>query len=730
MPMSPDELKATLQAEKADALAAQSASKLSSEREAAMDYYLGDMSRDLPTIEGRSSAVSMDVADTIEGLMPSLMEVFCGGDEVVRFEPVGPEDEEAAEQETDYVNHVFMQQNPGFLVLYSFIKDALLSKVGVAKVYWDEEESEERETYLDQGEDVFALISADPEVEIVEHSERQEAAGAPDGGESVPVTYHDITVATRKTYSCAKVEPVPPEEFGIARRAKSIKDADYCFHEVVRSESDLIEAGFDAGQVRTLETYGETAKTSEESSRDTVDESGGAATAKRALRQIRVTEHYIRMDYEGNDKARLYRVTTGGEQGSILRRDGKEDVVEEDFIPFAAMTPVIVTHRFFGRSIADLVMDIQKIKTALLRAQLDNAYLANNPRIEVPEPACSDVTLDDLLVSRPGGIVRTKQPGMLQVIQHPDIGANVFPLMEYLDTTRETRTGVTRTGQGIDADALQNQTATASNNLFNAAQARMRLIARIFAETGVKDLFSLLHAVIRKNGKQAQTVRLQNKWVQVDPRNWKTRNDMTINVGIGTGGKTERLGQLTVLGNWQKELVLGGKSNLVRDENLFNTAKEITKVLELKNVEMFFTDPNSPEGQQAAANAPPDPEMMKLQAESQMKTQEMQQNAQLKTLEMQQKAEIEKLQAEADIATQREKIGAELQMMREKHQLEMVKLQAEIERDREKHTMAMEQNAVKVQVAREGHAQKSEFAAQSHEQSMAERKEAAKEGAE
>src|SRR5216683_7224232 len=147
--MSPADLRALLAAEKADALSAMSATKLSEERAAALDYYLGDMSRDMPAPDGRSKAVSTDAADTVEGLMPALMEIFSAGDEVVRFEPVGPEDVSAAEQETDYVNHVFMQQNAGFLVLYSFIKDALVSKVGVVKVWWEEREEEQRETYYD-----------------------------------------------------------------------------------------------------------------------------------------------------------------------------------------------------------------------------------------------------------------------------------------------------------------------------------------------------------------------------------------------------------------------------------------------------------------------------------------------------------------------------------------------------------------------------------------------------
>jgi hypothetical protein len=172
------EIKALLAAEKADALSAMAASKLSSERADALDYYLGHMARDMPVADGRSRAVSTDVADTIEGLMPQLMDVFCGDEEVVRFNPIGPEDAGAAEQETDYLNHVFMQKNPGFLILYSFIKDALLSKVGVVKTWWEETESEDRETYLDLTDEQFAIIVSDPAVEMIEHNTKDVIANA------------------------------------------------------------------------------------------------------------------------------------------------------------------------------------------------------------------------------------------------------------------------------------------------------------------------------------------------------------------------------------------------------------------------------------------------------------------------------------------------------------------------------------------------------------------------
>lgn len=711
--LSTTELKALLASEKADALAAASASKLSEERSKALDYYNGDMSREMPTLEGRSSAVSTDVADTIEGLMPSLMEIFAGGDEVVRFEPVGPEDERAAEQETDYVNHVFMQQNPGFMVLYTFIKDALLSKVGIVKVWWDEYEEEDRQTFYDQTDDAFALLVSDPDVDVVEHSEREELqviqAPGPDGEMSqqqVPVKLHDVTIVTKKKHECARVEAVPPEEFGISRHAKSVKDAGYCFHEVIRREADLVDDGFDAKQLREVGSY-TFGSGQEEQARDTVDESSqsdGDDGLNKANRLIRITEHYIRMDYLGDGKPRLYRVTTGGEQGIVLRRNGKPDIVEYDCMPFAAMTPIIVTHRFFGKSVADLVMDIQRIKTALYRALLDNAYLANNPRTEVPQSHANEQTLDDLLVSRPGGIVRTSQPGGLTVIATPPIGNHVLPLIEYVDATREWRTGVTRQGQGIDANALQNQSATAVNQAYTAAQARMKLIARIFAETGVRDMFSLLHTTIRKYGKKQATVRLRNAWTTIDPREWKSRYDMTINVGLGTGGKQEQLSGMMALIGLQKEALANGLTNLVSVKNLYQSAKEVVRLIGKPSVEQFFTDPET----QPQPQPQPDPKLMAIQAKAQ--TDE-------RALGM--KAEIEKLQAQADIETQRQKTQAEIAQNERKadlesrlmvmtHELEREKIALEMERDRQKHALELAKLQAGLVAGEEAHRQRME----------------------
>lgn len=687
-------LRAMLAAQYANALSAVDASKLSGARSQAMSYYLGDVSRDLPSEDGRSSAVSMDVADTVEGLMPQLMEVFAGDDEVVRFEPVGPEDVEAAQQETDYVNHVFMHKNPGFMVLYSIIKDALLEKVGIVKVFWEEKERTERETYKDKTDDEYALIASAPDIEIVEHDEK-------DDPYQPGAKLHDVIVETAKDYSCARVMPVPPEEFGISRDARSMDDANYCYHKVVRSVADLIHDGYDAEQVRNLPTYRGLTNT-EEITRDTVNENELVVgdLYNDAGRLVEITEHYIRLDYENSGKPELYRVVTGGGSlpgggGEILEYEGKPDVAPYDAMPFAAVTPVPVTHRFFGRSLADLVIDIQKIKTALLRGALDNIYLRNDPRVEVPESAIGASTIDDLLVSRRGGIIRTKVGGQLQWNVAPDIATPIYPVLEYYDSVREWRTGVTKAGQGIDANALQNQSATAVNQVYSAAQAKVKLIARIFAETGIRDLFSLLHATIKKHADKASVVRLRNQWVTVDPRNWKTRDDLTVHVGLGDGSKMQRLAQMMQVANLQKEAVAAGMTSLVTPDNLYAMAKEITKLLGAPNTDTFFTNPKNAPPQQPQ----PNPEMIKAQAQLQQTQAQMQ----LQAAKVQADTQHQQVKMQADAALEQQKFEhqkqlalMEMAMKREQHAQAMTHAQ-------QKHELDLHQTMVKAAAAQQTH---------------------------
>lgn len=477
-----------------------------------------------------------------------------------------------------------------------------------------------------------------------------------------PVT-HDVTIITVRKHAKAKVMGVPPEEFGIERGARNIRDCNYCFHEPPQTVGGLIDQGFDEDQVKGIASSTNNIGT-EDQARDSVDEQATTADSlNERARRIRVTEHYIRMDMDGKGKACIYRVTTAGDGGEILNREGKPDIERVDEYPFAATTPVPITHRFFGRSIADLVMQTQREKTALKRGALDNMYLHNNPRPEIAESHAGPNTIDDLLVSRHGAPIRTKTPGGLNWQVWPDITGSIYPLLQYLDADLEAKTGVSKQTQGIDANALQNQSATAVAQVFSASQMRMKLIARIVAE-GVKDMFSLLHGTIRRHGQKAQTVRLRNTWVEVDPRQWKTRNDMTIHVGLGTGGKAQQFAQIMALANFQKELLLGGKANLVDDQALYNTGAELVKIMGHKNPDKFLNDPSAKDPQTGQPLHPPvpTPEDPKVTA--------LKLKAQLDEKALQGKAEIEKLQAEADIATQNQKTQAEIALAKQKANLE------------------------------------------------------------
>lgn len=658
--LAEDELMMLLSSEKADAIATMDASELSSDRENAMDYYLGDMSKDMPSQDGQSQAVSTDVADTVLGMMPTLMDIFCSSEDVVRFNAVGPEDEQAAEQESDYVNHVFMNQNPGFVVLYEFIFDALLQKLGAVKIWWEDRTEEEKETYLGLSEDQFAQIAFDVlgsngTLEVIEHDMEQ---GPVDPMTGQPAPLHNVTLLRTRSYAQAKVLACAPEEVGWSRNTRTIKDCTYFFHSPPnQTEASLIAQGYDEEQIKELPTYN-FASNSEEIARDSIGEENFATgSANRSARPIQVTEHYVKMDYERNGKPCLYKVTTAGEKNQVLKKDGKPDVEEFDVIPFAVLTPILQPHRLCGRSVADLVMDIQRINTSLIRGVLDNSYMVGNPRHEVAESGAGPNTLDDLLTVRRNGIVRVRTSGTVQPLATQAIVGDLLPVMTYMDQVREMRSGVTRTGQGVDANALQNQSATAVNQVFTVAQAKMKLIARVFAETGIRDMFWLLHATIRKHGQKAETVRLRNQWVSVDPRNWKTRNDMTIDVGLGTGGKAEQFAQTMALANVQKELASAGKTNIVDDQKLYNTATKLTKLLGHKSPDQFFNDPSAtnPDGSLRYPPAPPPPDP-KLQIEQMKQQGQLAVNAQ-KAQQDERKAQLdavhEQIQAQADIEVAR-----------------------------------------------------------------------------
>ncbi|OWJ67439.1 portal protein [Inquilinus limosus] len=646
-------------------------------RERALRYYRGDPRGD--EVDGRSQVVSRDVAEAVDGMLPDLLEIFVSGDQLVRFDPMGPEDEEGAEQATDYVNWIFSQDNPGFEILYTWFKDALLNKNGVVKVWWRDEKHTKDERYCGLTDDELALLETDPATEIVEKkpSQMSEAASA-----EMQAPLYDVQ--TRVTVPGGKIciECVPPEEFLIWSRSKGFADTPFIGQRLQKRKSDLIEEGFDREIVEGLpsddqgdDLHGEKL----ERFKDLTQIPMNSPTLDESMRMVWAEEVFIRVDRDGDGIAELRKITKVND--TIL------DDTKVDDHWFAGLSPNPMPHTWEGRSIADETMDIQDIKTAVTRGSLDSLYLSNNPRQLVRN---GKVNLDDVLNSRPGGVIRVADnAGPLadayQAQVTPFVGQSSFPMIEYLDQVIERRTGLIRQAQGMDPDVI-NKTATAARIMNSAGQRRLKMIARIFAETGVKRAFELIYAAVKKYQQRPKVIRLRNKWVPMDPRGWADKMDLKVSVGLGTGDRQEQLAAIlqSVVPAQQATVQLQGgvQGPMVKMDHLYNTARKLVEFGGLKSPELYFGDPSDPANQPPPSPPPPDPKMLEAQGKLQLEQQKAQTQIQLQMQQGAAEIEMRRQLAEQELALKREELAARRQMEREKaaqdYELRRMEMDAEI----------------------------------------------------
>ncbi|MEQ9111213.1 MAG: hypothetical protein RIF37_00550 [Rhodospirillaceae bacterium] len=646
-------------------------SDISNERATALKYYLGEPFGD--EREGRSKVVSRDVADTVEWILPSLLRVFAAGDDVVRFEPVGQEDEAFAAQATDYINHVFNKDNNGFLILYTWFKDALIQKNGIVKFWWEVTTRAEIETYTGLTELELVQLVADDAIEVLAYS-------------TVSDNTHAVKLKRQAKVGRVRIEPVPPEEFLIARRARSLDDASFVGHRVYKTRSELIAAGYPKRVVENLPTYHAVDDTEEALARWGDEDSGTVGSLDPMMQTIEIVEAYLKVDEDGDGIAELMKVTVagaGGEGGQLLDKEPVDD------IPFAALCPVPMPHKFFGLSVADLVMDLQRIKSVLWRQMLDNLYLTNNPQREVVMSKLEKGGLDDLLNSKVGGIIRAKQEGAVRELSVPHAAAASFPMMEYVDRVRQYRTGVAPATTGLDAGALENQTATAVNQMTSAANQRIELIARIFAETGVKDLFRGLLRLVARHQDKPRMVRLRNQWVPMMPGLWNAEGiDATVEVGLGHGNRDQQMAAIMQILGLQKEALGAGGLGLVTPKHIYNALGKLVQWTGLKSIAPYFSDPDE-ESTQARQHQQADAEAiatqqkaaanLQVKRETAMAEVALERHKQLARLDIERGVALVKAQAEAKL--QKDRLIAEMK-------LKEMELQAEIalEKMKLKHT--------------------------------------------
>jgi hypothetical protein len=640
-------------------------------------------------VEGKSQIVTGEVAEAIDGALPSLVRIFTGSDNIVVFEPQGPKDEASAKQATDYCNWVFNRDNEGVSILHDWFKDALLQKNGILKAYWEDKEDITKERYFDLSNDELAMLMSDESMEIVEQDTTEFPIFDPMGqpvidpmGMPVMGATHNVVVQQKKKSGKVTIENVPPEEFLISKKARTIADSPFVAHRQMLTRSTLIAMGFNKKQIEGLQMGDALAYTPERVARFSAGEQPyQVQTDDPSMQEIEVFECYVKTDIDGKGIASLVQVFYASNE--ILEdAKGKEMIEEVDYVPFHSICPIPIPHKFFGNSLADRTVDLQLIKTTITRQMLDNLYLTNNARVVAVE---GQANLDDLLTSTAGGVIRVKSPNAVSQLVVQNVASQAFPMLQYLDTIQSKRTGVSDASQGLDPSVLQNVTAAAVASMQQAGAGKIELMARIFAETGVKSLFKGILHLLCKYQDKARLVRMRGEFVEFDPRTWANQYDVSINVGLGAGNRQEQMAMLSMVLAKQEQLIgqYGPANPYVSPAQYRGTLGRMVEIAGFKDSAEFYK-PITPEQDQMLSNPPPQqqqmpPEIQALMAKTQAEIQANQAKAQA-DLQMQQQ------QMQIDMEMAQQKAALEMQLMREK---EMAKLQ--LEREKQQAYFALKQ---------------------------------------
>ena len=623
------------------------------ERQRALEYYLREPYGN--EVEGRSQIVTGEVAEAVDGALPQIMKVFTQSNNSVVFEPVNEGDAEMAEQATAYVNHIFNKDNHGFEIMNSWFKDALLQKVGVVKAYWNDKKDVTKEKYQNLTEDELAMIMQDEEVEIVSQDTVEEIIeqdpqpmvdpmtgqpvidemGMPMMMEVPPIinVYYNVKCKRTIDSSKVKIENIAPEEFLIDKRATTIEDAAFVAQRSLVPRSDLIAMGYDKDIVNELSVGDTLDFTPERIARYGSGEEPFTTndTNDQSMELVEYYECYVKTDLDEDGIAELHRVCYA---------DNKVLMHEEcDYVPFHSVCPIPIPHKFFGQSLADRAIDLQLVKSTITRQMLDNLYLTNNYRVGAVE---GQVNLDDLLTSTAGGVIRIKNPNALVPMTVQSSAGQSFPMLEYLDSVQAKRTGVSEASQGLDANILQNVTATAVAAMSSASGGKLELIARIFAETGVSSLMKGILQLVCKYQDKERIIKINNKYVPMNPREWSTQYNLTVNVGLGTGSKSEQLAVMQMILDKQEQMLTqyGLGNPLVSIKQYRDTLAKFVNMAGFKDESGFLKNLTQEESDQLAqqqAEQPqtdPNTEAAKILAQVEKEKAEMQMQAKMAQLEM------------------------------------------------------------------------------------------------
>ena len=595
---------------------------LSPSRAQATAYYRGDPFGNEE--EGNSRVVATEVRDTVNAMLPSIMRVFFSSERVVEFMPRGPEDVKSAEQASDYGNYVLNQDNPGFMVLYGTFKDSLVRKCGIVKTWWAKNTTVRTEKYtgLDEGtvmliqQESGAVVTVITQYDDPDVLEPQLTMDPMTGQPMMLPVPQLFDVEVKRTIEEGKIciEGVPPEEFLIDRNARDLDSAAFVGHRKMATVAELLEMGYDEDLIMENISTTDFEYNDEYLRRRPTTTTIGSINESHnpAMQRALYVEGYMRVDYDGDGIPELRKVCCLGEGYTIVNNEPADLVGFADF----PCDPEPHTSPLEANSVFDYTKDLQEIKSDILRNTLDSLAQSIHPRTAVVE---GQVNMDDVLNNETGAIIRMRAPGMVMPLAQPFVGQAAFPMLEYMDSIKEERTGMSRASMGLNADALQSSTKAAVSATVSANQMRIELTTRILAE-GMKKLFKVILQLSVKHQDKPRMVRLRNDWVQVDPRSWDATMDVAINVGMGTGDTEQKMQMLGMISGKQEQALMqmGPMNPLVTPGQYANTLRKMVELAGFKDASQFFNaipaDYQPPQSQEPAK---PSPEEMLAQVQVQ-----------------------------------------------------------------------------------------------------------------
>jgi hypothetical protein len=557
----------------------------------------------------QSEFVSTDVRESVLFMLPSIMRTFFGTKKIVEFVPKGPEDIPLAEQQTDYINYIIQQKNPGFKVLYEVFKDALVRKTGFVKVFWDDSVMASTHEYTDLDPQSYQALILDKNVEVLKEKATKESITTIDPvteeeiTQEIPTSY-DLTIRRLMPKDQVCIEAIPPEEVLISRHARDLETSSYVAHRMIKSVSDLVAMGYDQEEMMQYAGYGGSAidpqSYEEQEARNPYDNMVYPDRADPGGKDVLYIEHYLFFDFDNDGIDERVRVCTVGDGLHVLM------VEQWDDLPICMFCPDPEPHTAIGSCPADYLKPIQAAKSQIMRDTLDSLGHSIFPRMGIVE---GQVNIDDVLNTDIGQPIRMRAPGMVQPFAVPFVGKEAFPVLGYLDEQKENRTGVSKASAGLNADALQSTTKAAVSATMSGAQGRVELICRHFAEGGLKTMFKTVNNLVIKHQNAQDVFRLNGKFVPVDPRYWDNDKDIVVNVAISKSSDEEKFQVLTSLAGKQEQIMttLGPNNPLVNLQQYANTLTRMIEMAGFQDAQSFINTevpplpPTPPEAQKPSA---------------------------------------------------------------------------------------------------------------------------------